>query len=53
MPREQALADNDRVKYFEGTTRSLLQAIREDGVDIRAYFPWSIFFRIYTLLSGL
>ncbi|KAF8919779.1 glycoside hydrolase family 1 protein [Mucidula mucida] len=41
MPREQALADNDRVKYFEGTTRSLLQAIREDGVDIRAYFPWS------------
>lgn len=41
MPRDEALADKDRVKYFEGTTRSLLAAIHEDGVDIRAYFPWS------------
>ena len=45
MPREVAIADKDRVHYFEGTTRSLLAAIREDGVDIRAYFPWSEFDR--------
>ncbi|KIK67858.1 glycoside hydrolase family 1 protein [Collybiopsis luxurians FD-317 M1] len=42
MSLEQAVKDNDRVHYFEGTTRVLLQAIHEDGVDIRAYFPWSL-----------
>jgi beta-glucosidase len=42
MPREQAIKDTDRVNYFKGTTRSLLAAINEDGVDVRAYFPWSM-----------
>lgn len=42
LPREQALVDMDRVNYFRGTTSSLLAAINEDGVDIRAYFPWSL-----------
>ncbi|KAF9476097.1 beta-glucosidase [Pholiota conissans] len=41
MPLEQALADNERVHYFQGTTWSLIQAIHDDGVDIRSYFPWS------------
>ncbi len=41
MPLEQALLDHDRVQYFRGTTSALLAAIHEDGVDIRAYFPWS------------
>ncbi|KAJ3864226.1 glycoside hydrolase family 1 protein [Lentinula novae-zelandiae] len=41
MPLEQALNDTDRVHYFEGTTRVLLQATHEDGVDVKAYFPWS------------
>lgn len=41
MPLEQALNDTDRIHYFEGTTSVLLQAIHEDGIDIRAYFPWS------------
>lgn len=41
MPREQAIQDVQRVKYFEGTTNALMQAIHEDGVDVRAYFPWS------------
>ncbi|RDB17253.1 Beta-glucosidase 1B [Hypsizygus marmoreus] len=41
MPLEQALVDTDRVNYFRGTTAALLAAVNEDGVDIRAYFPWS------------
>jgi len=41
MPREQALLDTDRVNYFRGTTAALLAAVNEDGVDVRAYFPWS------------
>lgn len=40
MPLEDALADKDRVHYFEGTTNVLLGAIK-DGVDLKAYFPWS------------
>lgn len=41
IPREQALVDTDRVNYFRGTTASLLAAINEDGIDVKAYFPWS------------
>ncbi|KAF8991974.1 beta-glucosidase [Cyathus striatus] len=41
MPVEQAIVDTDRVHYFQGTTKALLKAINEDGVDIRSYFPWS------------
>ena len=43
MPLEEALVDNDRVHYFQGTTASLVNAIHADGVDIRSYFPWSAF----------
>lgn len=41
MAKEEALLDHDRVQYFRGTTNALAQAVLEDGVDIRAYFPWS------------
>lgn len=41
MPLEQALVDTDRINYFRGTTAALLAAVNEDGVDVRAYFPWS------------
>jgi len=41
MPIEEAIMDNDRVHYFQGTTAALLNAIHEDGVQIRSYFPWS------------
>lgn len=41
MPLEQAIIDTDRVNYFRGTTTALLAAINEDGVEIKAYFPWS------------
>ncbi|KAI0942829.1 Beta-glucosidase 1B [Taiwanofungus camphoratus] len=42
MPMEQALSDHDRVQYYRGTTSSLLAARTEDGVDVRAYFAWSL-----------
>ena len=48
MPLEQALLDHDRVQYFGGTTDALLAAVLEDGVDVRAYFPWSTYL-IHTL----
>ncbi|KAJ2920434.1 hypothetical protein H1R20_g8959, partial [Candolleomyces eurysporus] len=38
---DEAVKDFDRVHYFQGTTKALLDAINVDGVDIRAYFPWS------------
>ncbi|OJA15195.1 hypothetical protein AZE42_11140 [Rhizopogon vesiculosus] len=40
-PIEEALQDNDRVNYFKGITNTLKDAVLEDGVDVRAYFPWS------------
>lgn len=41
MPLEVVLVDNERVHYFQGTTASLIQAIHDDDVDVRSYFPWS------------
>ncbi|KAF8478828.1 glycoside hydrolase family 1 protein [Gautieria morchelliformis] len=41
MPLAQALQDDDRVEYFRGYAEALLAAVTEDGVDIKAYFPWS------------
>lgn len=43
MPLEQAIIDTDRVNYFRGTTTALLAAMNEDGVEIKAYFPWSMY----------
>ena len=42
MPKEQAIKDTDRVNYFRGNTKAILDAVNEDGVDVRAYFPWSL-----------
>ncbi|KAI0767555.1 beta-glucosidase [Fomes fomentarius] len=42
MSVEHALADHDRVQYFKGNTAAILAAVNEDGVDIRAYFAWSL-----------
>jgi beta-glucosidase len=41
MPLEEALADTDRTRYFQGHLRSLLAAVTEDGVDVKSYFAWS------------
>ncbi|THG95264.1 hypothetical protein EW026_g6363 [Hermanssonia centrifuga] len=39
---EEALQDDDRVQYYRGVTSSLLAAVKEDGVDVRGYFGWSL-----------
>ncbi|CAL1710086.1 unnamed protein product [Somion occarium] len=41
-PVEEALHDDDRVQYYRGVTDSLIKAVNEDGVDVRAYFAWSL-----------
>lgn len=41
MTVEQAIQDYDRVEYFRGMTAAIYGAKMEDGVDVRAYFPWS------------
>ena len=35
------LEDTDRVEFYKGATKALMQAIYEDGCDIKAYFGWS------------
>lgn len=42
MSVEEALKDDDRVHYYQGVTESLLAAVKEDGVDVRGYFGWSM-----------
>ncbi|EIN14627.1 glycoside hydrolase family 1 protein [Punctularia strigosozonata HHB-11173 SS5] len=42
MSREQALADHDRVEYFQGNMEAMLAAIVKDGVDVKGYFGWSL-----------
>jgi beta-glucosidase len=41
LPIEQAIHDTDRIRYFEGYTQALLDAINEDGVVVKSYFAWS------------
>lgn len=44
MPIEEALQDEPRVQYYRGVTDSLIKAVVEDKVDVRAYFAWSTSF---------
>ncbi|KAG8933354.1 Beta-glucosidase 1B [Tulasnella sp. 418] len=41
LPVDQAVHDTDRINYFAGNLQALYEAINEDGVDVRSYFPWS------------
>lgn len=41
LPLLDALEDTDRVEYYSGVLDCMMDAIYEDGVDLRAYFPWS------------
>ncbi len=34
--------DTERVEYIQGALESLGAAVREDGVDLRGYFHWSL-----------
>ncbi|CAE7868570.1 BGLU4 [Symbiodinium microadriaticum] len=39
---EQAANDTSRVMYYANYTTEVLSAIRQDGVDVRGYFAWSL-----------
>ena len=41
-PVEEAIHDEDRVRYYSGYTQAMLEAINIDGVDVRSYFAWSL-----------
>ena len=41
LPVDQALHDVDRQEYFAEYTKALLEAVTEDGADVRGYFGWS------------
>jgi len=38
---EEAQHDIDRIKYYANYTSEVLNAINEDGVDVKGYFAWS------------
>ena len=42
MAFEQALEDNDRIEFYQGALENVLKSVREDDVDVRAYFGWSL-----------
>lgn len=42
MPLLDALNDTDRVDYYNGVVNAMLEAI-DDGVEMKAYFPWSAY----------
>ncbi|EGO30093.1 glycoside hydrolase, family 1 [Serpula lacrymans var. lacrymans S7.9] len=39
---EEAINDTDRVEYYHDYTKGMLEAVTEDGVDVRGYFAWSL-----------
>lgn len=41
LPIGEAIRDTDRIMYFEGYTKALLDAVKEDGVIVKSYFAWS------------
>ncbi|KFY62766.1 hypothetical protein V496_04410 [Pseudogymnoascus sp. VKM F-4515 (FW-2607)] len=43
MTREESVNDQYRIDYFEAHLDAISQAIKEDGVDIKGYFAWSLF----------
>ena len=54
-PLADALQDDARVHYYQGVTQALLEAVNEDGVDVRAYFGWSAscFPRVIQLMTAV
>ncbi|KIP09737.1 glycoside hydrolase family 1 protein [Phlebiopsis gigantea 11061_1 CR5-6] len=42
LPVEIAVDDADRQEYYRNYAAALLQAVTEDGADVRGYFGWSL-----------
>jgi len=42
MSLEDALTDTARKNYYEGNLNAILAAVNEEGVDVKAYFAWSL-----------
>ncbi|KAF8067878.1 beta-glucosidase 1A [Lyophyllum atratum] len=42
LTANEAIHDVDRVDYYRGYTRALLEAVNVDGVDIKSYSAWSL-----------
>lgn len=42
MPLEQRLEDTERQHYFAGYLRAMVDAMREDGVNMGGYMAWSL-----------
>lgn len=51
MPLLDALNDTDRVNYYKGVCEAMLEAIYDDGVELKSYFPWSALLFVYFLSS--
>ncbi|KAF9523273.1 glycoside hydrolase family 1 protein [Crepidotus variabilis] len=41
-PIPEVTHDPDRVEYYRTYTEAMLQAIHEDGVEVKSYFAWSL-----------
>lgn len=42
LPRDKLLEDEFRCQYFRDYVGAMAEAVREDGVDVRAYMAWSL-----------
>jgi beta-glucosidase len=36
------LNDKFRIEFFEGYIGAIAEAVKEDGVDVRSYFAWTL-----------
>lgn len=43
MTKDESVDDQYRIDYFEAHLDAISQAVKEDGVDIKGYFAWSLF----------
>ena len=49
MKGEDAIHDPDRIEYFQQYTKALVEAVTQDGANVKGYFGWS---KSHDLLSS-
>lgn len=42
MTREEILHDTQRQTYYAGYVKELIEAVRDDGIDMGGYMAWSL-----------